>query len=409
MPFILKLARKISEKCTNCGICENYVKCSVGNLFNEASCIGCGACSLACPSNAVSMIEDQSERKKITITINNKEVKVPERITVKAALELEGFKFTRFPTAEKFFSPCEVGGCWSCSVLVNGNLSPACTTQILDGMIIETKLPADYQPKRVVSDFMAHYVGGVGTPHRLKRAERPIEVVGFTHGCTLRCPQCQNHVITFTGGEALAPIQVAEELTKLRREHKVDRMTLSGGECTLNRPWLIQVIKETMRLNTDENAHFHVDTNGSILTKDYVDELVQAGMTDIGIDLKGIRIETFMKITNVFEKKLANIYLKNAWSATKYILDNYSEKIFLGVGVPHNKAFITLEEIREIGSKLARWDSKVQVTALDYRAEFKRTDLIQPSPQEMLKVGNIFKECGLKTVMVQSRAGHFLL
>jgi molybdenum cofactor biosynthesis enzyme MoaA len=37
-----------------------------------------------------------------------------------------------------------------------------------------------------------------------------------------------------------------------------------------------------------------VDTNGSILTYDYLDELVEAGMTDIGIDLKSLEDHTYI-------------------------------------------------------------------------------------------------------------------
>jgi MoaA/NifB/PqqE/SkfB family radical SAM enzyme len=56
-------------------------------------------------------------------------------------------------------------------------------------------------------------------------------------------------------------------------------------------------IEELRSLNRDERARFHVDTNATLLTEDYIDELVEAGVTDIGPDLKGFSVETFMKIT----------------------------------------------------------------------------------------------------------------
>jgi pyruvate formate lyase activating enzyme len=57
----------------------------------------------------------------------------------------------------------------------------------------------------------------------------------------------------------------------------VDRMAISGGECTLNRRWLV----EYLGLLREQNpcTHLHVDTSGSILTSDYLDDLVQVGMT----------------------------------------------------------------------------------------------------------------------------------
>ncbi len=50
----------------------------------------------------------------ITIQLNDESLKVPSGITVKKALQLSGYKITKFPEKEALFVPCEVGGCWSC-------------------------------------------------------------------------------------------------------------------------------------------------------------------------------------------------------------------------------------------------------------------------------------------------------
>src|SRR3989339_919715 len=100
-------------------------------------------------------------------------------------------------------------------------------------------------------------------------------------------------------------------------------MAISGGECTLNRLWLLQYVRELKRLNPDPNARIHIDTNGSILTKDYIDELVEAGMTDIDPDLKGYYPETFMRITAIEDKGLVERYLNTAWDAVRYLIDKY--------------------------------------------------------------------------------------
>ena len=54
----------------------------------------------------------------ITIQLNDESLKVPSGITVKKALELSGYKVTKFPEIEALFVPCEVGGYWSCAVLI---------------------------------------------------------------------------------------------------------------------------------------------------------------------------------------------------------------------------------------------------------------------------------------------------
>ena len=128
---------------------------------------------------------------------------------------------------------------------------------------------------------------------------------------------------TYNGKErALTPREAAVKMTATRRKYGVDRIAISGGESTSNRRWLIQYLQELKKLNPDEKARLHVDTNASILTPNYINELVEAGMTDIGPDLKGLRLETFMRITELRDGKLAEKYQKTSWEAVKYIVDN---------------------------------------------------------------------------------------
>ncbi|MCE8425493.1 MAG: hypothetical protein J5U17_06915, partial [Candidatus Methanoperedens sp.] len=65
--------------------------------------------------------------------------------------------------------------------------------------------------------------------------------------------------------------------------------------------WIEWLFREES--DPDNNARFHVDTNGSILTPDYLDELVEAVMTDIGIDLKSLELDTFSHITEVNNRR----------------------------------------------------------------------------------------------------------
>jgi pyruvate formate lyase activating enzyme len=274
-------------------------------------------------------------------------------------------------------------------------------------MKIRTTLPREYIPKRVIHGPQGHEVGGKATPWWLK-ARGYIEVAIWAAGCNLRCPQCQNYSTTYDGrGKVLTPKQAAEVVTLARRSYKVDRMAISGGEPTLNRPWLLQFFKELKRLNPDKDARLHLDSNGTILTKGYIDELIlDAQITDIGIEPKGIRVETFMKITGIRDEKLALRYQHTQWEAIRYVVENYLHKVFLGVGLPYNNFFITMDEVSEFGSKLAAIDPEVQVCVLDYFPTFRRREINRPSPEEMLKVKRTLEEAGLKTVIVQTTLGH---
>jgi pyruvate formate lyase activating enzyme len=250
-------------------------------------------------------------------------------------------------------------------------------------------------------------VGGVGTPWQLKESTGYIEVACFAAGCNFLCPQCQNWDITYKGnGIALTPKDTAEIMSDTRKRFSVDRMAISGGESSLNRKWLIEYIRELKRLNPDPATRIHVDTNASILTKDYIDELIEAGMTDVGPDLKGYYPETFMRITGIEDKNLANKYLSTAWDAVKYLIERYKENIFIGVGIPYNRALISLQEIEMMGEKLSDMDPDIQACVLDYRPEFRRTGIIRPSYNEMLDVQNILRRKGLKTVICQTEFGH---
>lgn len=397
------IAIKNPDKCRSCGFCDE-IACSSRYVGYPDECTGCGACCLACPHEAIEMIE-RPDGKSVSIKVDGEIFSVSERITIKKALEIGGSKPCRYPGEGDLFAPCRTGGCWSCAIPVDGELKPCCVTAVREGMDINTR--ADVIPKRPVYGWMGHAVGGVGTPWQLKRSYGFIEAACFTAGCNFRCTQCQNWTATYCGKEmALTPREASMLMTDARKTYMVDRMAISGGESTLNRKWLIQYLRELKKRNPDKNARFHVDTNGSILIGDYLDELVEAGMTDIGIDLKSLELDTFSCITGIDDKDLARKYLDTAWNAVKYLTDNYIDKVFLGIGIPYNKDLISLEEVRKMGEKINEIDDRVQVCVLDYRPAFRRTELRRPEYEEMVNVWNLLTGTGVKNVICQTARGH---
>ena len=180
-------------------------------------------------------------------------------------------------------------------------------------------------PKRIVSSFQGHAVGGVGTPYWLKPRSIScgfLEVACFAHGCILRCPTCQNWAIAYSAAEeSLSPVEAARIMCYERRRYSVDRMAISGGESTLNRRWLLAFLAALKILNRDERARIHVDTNTVVLTPGYIDELIIAGATDVGADIKALELDTFIRITGIRDQELAQKLLDNEWKAVKYLIE----------------------------------------------------------------------------------------
>ncbi|MEM2606910.1 MAG: hypothetical protein QW101_07650, partial [Ignisphaera sp.] len=156
----------------------------------------------------------------------------------------------------------------------------------------------------------------------------------------------------------------------------------------------------------DPKVRRHLDSNGTVLVPDYIDELVEAGCNNIGIEPKCARVETYMKITGLDDRDLAKKYFETVWRAIEYIYERYSDKVYLGVGLVYNKDLVSLDEVAEAGRKIASIDKKIQVTVLDYFPTFRRRDIRRPSVTEMLNVKKILEEQALETVIVQTNVGH---
>uniref|UniRef100_A0A7C5EN16 Radical SAM protein n=1 Tax=Desulfobacca acetoxidans TaxID=60893 RepID=A0A7C5EN16_9BACT len=401
----LRLARRQLSRCDDCGYCTAAVLCP-----GEERCSGCGACVAACPREARELVVRAEVRPKVELVVDGRPVRVPERLTLLQALELTGYEVGTFPGEGRVTAPCRTGGCWACAVLVDGEVQPSCITPVRAGMVVKTdpEKVAAKEPRRLVFGFSGHMVGGVGTPWEAK-AKRSgwLEVACFAAGCILRCPTCQNWETTFRSrGEPLTPELAAILLTRARWGYGVDRLAISGGECTLNRRWLVDFLRHLKELNPDPAARLHVDTNSVFLTPDYLMELLDAGLTDIGCDIKALELSTFQRITGTAAADLAARLLKQGWEAVAYLLTELWGRVFVGIGLPYNAALISSEELAELAAKLAALRPEVQVTVLDYRPEFRRPDLVRPGTAEMLGIKRLLERTGLRKVICQTYRGH---
>lgn len=379
------------NKCRRCNFCSEVFRC-----YGLDICTGCGACIAACPYDARIPMEYDITPKYVTVYINGEKFCVPQNITIYNALITLGFKID---------APCRIGGCWSCVVVADGKLVRSCITPIMENMVISTDT-SSYPPRRVVHGPSPHIVGGKGTPWWQVDQINYVEAAIWTGGCNLRCGQCQNYHVTYDNTSSpLTPYEAATRLYTCHKLYKTRGLAISGGEPTINRRWLISLFKELSKL-VEPDVRLHLDSNGTMLTPDYIDQLIEAGCNNIGVEPKTYSLESYMKVTNIYNREKARKYHETSWQAIKYIVDNYIDRIYLGVGLIYNEKLVSLEEIAKAGDKIARINPEVQVTVLDYFPTFKRRDLNRPSLKEMLKVKEILEDCGLKCVIVQTSVGH---
>ena len=361
-------------------------------------------------------MEKIPETKGKTVLIDGRQYRFADQLTVLQALSKVGYKVSHFPEEGRVYAPCRTGGCWSCTVLVDGVLKRSCVTTLKDGMEISTdrKVIEAMPPLRQIATVTAHPVGGVGTPHTLRKIHQPAsgkpyytEVDAFTQGCILRCPTCQNWPYTYSSrGTPLTPEQAAELIDSKARAHNLKRIAFTGGEATINRRWLVQVLKGLKTLNPD-GINLHVDTNGALLTPDYIEQMIGVGMTDVGVDIKASRLKTYQKVTGIKHPAFSRRLFEQSWTGVEYLLKNCTDRIFVGLGIVYNRALIPLEEIEETARRIIELNPSVQVTLLDYRPEFRQRDITQPSAGEMFDMWKKLKKMGLECVICQTSAGYF--
>ncbi|MEM1711841.1 MAG: radical SAM protein [Nitrososphaerota archaeon] len=398
MRILRKIVSVDRSKCVGCGFCRSVSVCHA-----RGRCIGCLACYHACPYEARVLRFEEVECRPVRLFIDGVEHMAPEGVSVKEALESIGIMFGE-PGSRGLTAPCGLGGCWACAVLINGGLERSCITPIRDGMRIELDVEG-LEPLRIVHGPQPHRVGGKATPWWEVDGLRYVEAAIWLAGCNLRCPQCQNYHVTYDNSSVpMTPREAAKRLAECRRIYGTSGLAVSGGEPTLNRRWLIELFRSLRRMMPE--ARLHLDSNGTILTRDYVDELVEAGCNNIGIEPKACKPETYMKITGIRDEELAKRLLESSWSILEYLVSSYSDRVYIGAGFAYNPAWMTLEEVAEIGDRIASIDPDLQVTVLDYFPAFRRRDIRRPTASMMLEVKKVLEERGLKTVIVQTGIGH---
>jgi pyruvate formate lyase activating enzyme len=371
------------EDCLHCGFCEDYVDCP----RDESGCIGCGICLKGCPQGSRRLVLRPNPSTEIRFTVNGEPCITENAASVLDLLNELGEKAGGGDAAngDERDSFCGTGGCWSCAVIVDGALARSCVTPLRQGMEIVTHSDAlrEVEPKRNAT-IMRPY------PHRHPTI--------FVHGCNFHCGSCHNWDMTFASrGRALTP---REAVSLLHLDPEQDCWVgISGGEPTLNRPWLLETVRQIRKTGGD--MRIQLDTNASVLTTDYIDELVRAGITDMSPDLKALHLEPFMSLSGIRAKDAAQRYLNASWNAVRYLCQAYRGRVFTAVSLPYHPRIHSPRELEDIARALVEIDSEMPVTLIEYQPAFRSRDWPFIAPEAMEGARRILESAGLRRIVVQ--------
>lgn len=209
-----------AAKCRGCGVCSLVNVC-----HSPERCVGCLACYWVCPYEARYLVLREGEVGTVRVLLDGVPVEVPGGVTVAEALAAAGFAFSE-PGREPSLT-CRTGGCWSCALVIDGELERTCITPVREGMRIESDV-SGFEPRRIVHGPEPHLVGGKATPWWEVDYVSYVEAAIWVAGCNLRCPQCQNYLVTYDNvSPALTPREAALLLAECKRRYRTRGVAIS--------------------------------------------------------------------------------------------------------------------------------------------------------------------------------------
>ena len=148
-------------------------------------------------------------------------------------------------------------------------------------------------------------------------------------------------------------------------------------------------------------SRIQLDTNASLLTSEYIDQLVEAGVTDISPDIKACHLDAFMKISGIDSSTQAAAYLKTSWEAIRYLDAAHSKTVFMAVSFPCHPRIHSETELYAMGQSLASINPDIPVTLIEYQPAFRAKNWPWLTPDAMNQARDIVKSAGLRRIIVQ--------
>lgn len=192
-------------------------------------------------------------------------------------------------------------------------------------------------------------------------------------GCNFRCKGCFS-IARDPVGEPMTVEQLITLVKNASREYygdtPLEEVVITGGEPTLDRQYLVDLIS---RLN-EFVAGIVLDTHGYFLDDTYLQELIEAGLTEVTFDLKAWDEELHEWYTGYSNRRILE-NIRNAYGKVKLVVNT--------VFIP---GIVDDREIENIARFLSEIEDK---DGIDYRINRFRAELSHekiarnPTPEEI--------------------------
>lgn len=204
----------------------------------------------------------------------------------------------------------------------------------------------------------------------------------FLQGCNFNCAFCHNpETISIQNGASreMSAEEIFEEIGSARKF--IRGITVSGGECTLQRDFLLEILK----LAKENNLETYLDSNGSY---DFsLDEKLMEYTDMVMLDVKSIDNDEHIKITG----ESNDIVLKNL----KFLAENnklFEIRTVVTIGLLHNE-----KTVNEASKLIAPYKS-IRYKLIKYRPMGVRKKYVRDYKVPSNDYMNSLKELAEKNV-----------
>ncbi|UCG35645.1 MAG: radical SAM protein [Candidatus Omnitrophota bacterium] len=118
-------------------------------------------------------------------------------------------------------------------------------------------------------------------------------------GCNLRCVFCWSRKVRESpqeSGTFYAPQDIFQALTKCAKRYNIGQLRISGNEPTIGKAHLFEVLK----LIDTTPYRFILETNGTLIDKDYAEELAKFKNLHVRVSIKGTNPQEFSRLSGAY-------------------------------------------------------------------------------------------------------------